>query len=207
MLKSRSPSCGLGDVKLFQTRIADSKWKREATGQFAQTVRSVFPDHAAVSDSQLLNNSARDRWLTRVFLSAEFRAIRTAKALRAFHDRHALLFTMFNKTLERELRAMSAGVKSVESRLPEYFRLFNSCLSRTPRRASVAQLLAIAFDHYASFLSRWERIQFRSLIDKYLDAKATINGCRKHVQVLAVRYDKTFVMQHSAFRPYPPALM
>jgi len=49
--------------------------------------------------------------------------------------------------------------------------------------------------------------EFRRIIDNYSLGRSTLIDLRRHVQILAVRYDKSLVKQHSAFRPYPPALM
>lgn len=70
LLKSRSPSCGVGDVKIFgdgEVRAADG------TGMFARVLAARYPDVAMEDEARLQDAGVLRRWLTRVWTSARLR--------------------------------------------------------------------------------------------------------------------------------------
>lgn len=72
LLKSRSPSCGMGDVKIYDERgglVTGQGW-----GMFAAVMRARYPDAAMEDEERLKDAAVRRRWLTRVFESARRRA-------------------------------------------------------------------------------------------------------------------------------------
>lgn len=70
ILKSRSPSCGLGDVKVHRGGAVASE---EGTGMFAAVLRARFPELPMEDEARLLDPSVRRAWLTRVFERAGLR--------------------------------------------------------------------------------------------------------------------------------------
>jgi uncharacterized protein YbbK (DUF523 family) len=73
LLKSRSPSCGARDVKVFATADADEPCG-SGIGFFAAAVLERFPDAAVEDESRLQNPSLCEHFLTRIFTMAEFRS-------------------------------------------------------------------------------------------------------------------------------------
>lgn len=62
LLKSRSPSCGLRDVKVY-ARAGDEEPLRRGAGLFAAAVLRRFPDAAAEDDERLRDAEVRRRFL------------------------------------------------------------------------------------------------------------------------------------------------
>jgi uncharacterized protein YbbK (DUF523 family) len=73
LLKSRSPSCGIKDVKVFATADADEP-QGLGIGFFAAAVLERFPDAAVEDEDGLQDPSLREHFLTRIFTMAEFRS-------------------------------------------------------------------------------------------------------------------------------------
>lgn len=74
ILKSRSPSCGIGDCKLFDAPSLDRQIG-VADGFFAAVLQRRFPDCAFVSDKGMLDHQVRQEFLQRIFASARKRAV------------------------------------------------------------------------------------------------------------------------------------
>lgn len=75
LLKSRSPSCGIGDVKIF----ADGEPRTDGgTGMFARVLRERFAAVAMQDEARLKDPAALHDWLTRVWASARLRRARSA---------------------------------------------------------------------------------------------------------------------------------
>lgn len=71
LLKSRSPSCGISEVKVHS---ADGKrFTRSGLGVFAQAVLDRFPQAAVEEEGRLGDAASLDRFLTRIFASARLR--------------------------------------------------------------------------------------------------------------------------------------
>ena len=68
VLKSRSPSCGMGDVKLHEDGAVVSE---NGTGIFASRLAAALPEAPRISEVDLESPARRDHWLTRVFALAE----------------------------------------------------------------------------------------------------------------------------------------
>ena len=104
ILKSRSPSCGVRDAKLFHSR-AESAGHDSGPGLFAARVLDLFP-HAAIEDEVRLNDlRLRDHFLIKLFTLASFRetAARGPRALGDFHARNELLLMAHDPTRTRAL--------------------------------------------------------------------------------------------------------
>lgn len=87
LLKSRSPSCGVGDVKIF---AGEAPRTTKGTGMFARVMLDRYP-HAAVEDEARLEDAVILRvWATRVWASARLRrAVEEGRAgLARFHARY-----------------------------------------------------------------------------------------------------------------------
>ena len=110
ILKARSPSCGLSDVKVAASRT-DLTMTRGGVGFFARAVLRHFP-HCPVEDEDRLSHSqARGRFLARVFLSAELRSLRKSgniNELIEFHSRNKHLSRVCDAAQMRELNQILA---------------------------------------------------------------------------------------------------
>lgn len=78
ILKSRSPSCGIGDVKL-RGSVADPQVVGRVNGIFAQQVLNMFPDLPVESEVSLEDADKRGEFLTQVFARAQKRKYITVK--------------------------------------------------------------------------------------------------------------------------------
>jgi uncharacterized protein YbbK (DUF523 family) len=74
ILKDRSPSCGIKDVKVY-SGIDKNNSIRRTSGLFAQAVLSRFPGLAIETEGRLSNFTIREQFLTKLFSQARFRSI------------------------------------------------------------------------------------------------------------------------------------
>lgn len=104
VLKSKSPSCGIGDARVAlpgaagtpgriggSGRTAQPPERPDGTGLFAAGLAAARPRVPIISEAGLADPARRDHWLTRVFAAAEFEELRRRdpdrRALRAFAGR------------------------------------------------------------------------------------------------------------------------
>ena len=111
VLKSRSPSCGMGDVKFYEDGAVLSE---DGTGVFASGLAAALPDVPRISEVDLENPAHRDHWLTRVFALAELHALASggprASGLYDFHARWKMVLMAHSETATRRVGRMLAGI-------------------------------------------------------------------------------------------------
>jgi len=154
ILKSRSPSCGIAGVKIYPCT-----GKCMATGKgpgfFGDAVLRRFPLHAVEDEGRLIDRGLREHFLTRIFLSAEFRRLRTAKkmeALVAFHSRHKYLFKAYHQTKS----ALLGKIVANHDRLPmaKVLALYGPVMRETVGVISRPTAIINAYEHIFGLTGR-----------------------------------------------------
>ena len=139
VLKSRSPSCGTGDVKLH---VKGTVVSENGTGIFAGGLAGALPDIPRICETDLDDPARRDHWLTRVFASAELRALGsgqlTIAALQGFHARWKMVLMAHAEETARELGHRLAGASGAPAAFSAY---------RTGFLAGLAEPAAVGTHH------------------------------------------------------------
>ncbi len=121
VLKSRSPSCGMGDVKLHEGGAVISE---DGTGIFASRLAAALPEAPRISETDLEHPARRDHWLTRVFALAEIRELASrppdARRLYDFHARWKMVLMAHSETTARRLGRSLAATRDARGALPRY---------------------------------------------------------------------------------------
>ena len=87
ILKSRSPSCGVGDAKVFDSEAADAV-HRPGAGLFAAQVLERFPDVAVTDEARLANEAVCRTFLDQVFAHAAKRLEKATQLSSGPHSHH-----------------------------------------------------------------------------------------------------------------------
>lgn len=140
ILKDRSPSCGIRDVKAYSS-VKPGSMSKKTAGFFGGEVVRRFPGLAVESEARLANYSIREHFLTRLFTLAAFREIKKnllIKDLVKFHAENKFLLMAYS---EKEMRLMghtvaNHGRKRAASVFAEYEGHLQNALSNAPRYAS-----------------------------------------------------------------------
>ena len=75
VLKSRSPSCGIRDTKIFDNRETETSSSR-SSGLFARAVVETFSGHAIEDEIRLADPPVRREFLTKLFARAWERGVK-----------------------------------------------------------------------------------------------------------------------------------
>ena len=145
LLKSRSPSCGVGDVKAFDSR-GRRLLARRTSGFFARAVLERFPLAAVEDEARLADPALRERFLTRLFALAALRGVRSAADLARFHARHELLLRAWSARAPGRLLARPR--RPFALLLEAYALAVRKALARPPRRSAQARALRDAMAYF-----------------------------------------------------------
>ena len=118
VLKSRSPSCGIKDVKIFRGVEKEAAVGKGA-GFFGAAVLEKFPGHPVEDEGRLMNFRIREHFLTSLYALTRFRATRGRLAMRDlvdFQARNKLLLMSYN---QKEMRILGKIVANLEKKRRE----------------------------------------------------------------------------------------
>lgn len=210
VLKSRSPSCGLLDVKLFKDESGQALPKRIA-GFFGGAVLERFPTAAVEDEGRLTNFTIREHFLTRVYVSARWRALAarpTMAGLVGFQAENKLLLMGYNQTKMRELgrivanpekRPVAEVFAAYGAKLPEAF-------ARQPRYTSAINVLMHGLGYFKDRVSPTEKRFFLQSLESYRAGRVPLSVPQGIVRAWIARFDEEYLAGQTFFQPYPEEL-
>jgi len=210
ILKSRSPSCGIKDVKRFPTTEAEIPIGKGA-GFFAGAVLDQFPGLAVEDEGRLNHPKIRAHFLTKLFTLARFREAKQTDSLEAlvhFHARHKLLLMAYSQS---EMRRLGRIVGNSEKRpaadlFNEYAPSLQQALIRPPRSSSNINVLMHALGYFSDALTRREKTFFLRTIDTYRSGRLPLSAALSILRSWIVRFQNEYLNEQTFFEPYPDVL-
>ncbi len=211
ILKSRSPSCGPGGVKVYkdaQSRFAG----RSEPGLFAGAVLARFGGLAVEDEGRLRNRRIREHFLTKLFALARLREIggggRTGDLVR-FQSMYKFVLLAYG---EKHLRSLGRIVANADRRpftevFARYRAGFMAALGGMPR----ARTFINVFQHIAGFfsdgLTAGEKAHFGSLVTRFRSGRAPASSVTSLLESWAVRFEADYILDQALFAPFPEALV
>ncbi|MCQ6264995.1 DUF523 and DUF1722 domain-containing protein [Fictibacillus sp. WQ 8-8] len=209
ILKSRSPSCGLKEVKLY-TSTEKGPAIGSSSGLFGGKVLELYP-HLAVEDEGRLNNFLiRERFFTKIFLLAAYRELKKEESLQRltdFHEVNKYLFLAYSRPTQKVLTRILKNKEQPEELFSLYEKGLRRLFLRTARYDSsinAAKEMAKAFDR---FLNDKEKSYFLELTDKVAEKKEPFSSVMALLKSWAYRFEDEEILRQSWFEPYPGDLL
>lgn len=212
ILKYRSPSCGIKDVKIYPTAALKSGAIGKTSGFFGGAVLKKFPHLAIEDEGRLRNARIKEHFMTKLFMLAAFRKVKSEgrmKDLIAFHTENKYLLMAYNQAELRKLGAIVANKEglSFQELTSVYQMHLYSALSRPPRYTSTINVLMHAFGHFSQKLSSQEKALFLDWIQKYREGKTSLCPAINTIRSWALRFEDQFLTNQTLFEPYPEGMM
>jgi uncharacterized protein YbgA (DUF1722 family)/uncharacterized protein YbbK (DUF523 family) len=210
LLKNRSPSCGIKDVRVYPPGEGKAVLTGRSSGIFAREVISAFPQIALEDEARLLNGRIADHFLTRIFTSARLRGCRekgTSKALMDFHSRHKLLLMGYNQAAMRRLGRIVASPAPLDDRLQKYSFELQGALRRPPGCRAWNNVLMHAMGYFSDKLDTMEKQHFLRSLEWYAEGKVPLTAPLLMIRSWALRYGEDYLLQQALFKPYPEEFM
>lgn len=163
LLKSRSPSCGIRDVKRYRPNGELSS--SGGAGLFGEAVLDRF-EHLAVEDEGRLRDfRIREHFLTKLFALAALREVEEAGSMRDLIDFHARYKFVLMAYSQEGLRGLGRLVEERSQKpftelVAEYRTEFGVVLRQPLRSASVINVLDHAAGYFEKYFGRREKAMF-----------------------------------------------
>lgn len=211
ILKSRSPSCGIGNTKVFPSSASRDCLHSKGTGFFAEGLKLRFPSLPTVDDEQLYDPARRDDFLARVFALASFRkAAGSGKMseLVDYHTRNKLLLMAFDKKSMTQMGDLVANheKRPLDDVLEGYGRSLREVLSREAGIGSNINVLMHAIGYFSDRLTGDEKLHFEELVRKCRRDSTVLAELRQLFLSWIMRSSVEYLAQQTYFSPYPPEL-
>jgi uncharacterized protein YbgA (DUF1722 family)/uncharacterized protein YbbK (DUF523 family) len=211
ILKSRSPSCGIKDTKIYGGEDGKQP-SSKGPGMFGGAVLERFPMAAVEDEGRLTNFRLRHHFLTKLFLRAALRELKASPSMAdlvSFHTENKLLLMAYHQT---ELRALGRIVANPERRpivavLADYEEHLARALERPPRNTSNINVLMHALGYFSEGLSGAEKKHFLKLLDEYRVKRASLSAPLTLLQSWIARFEEPYLGRQIYFEPYPRELM
>ena len=210
ILKNRSPTCGISDVKIYKGTDPSAHTYR-GNGFFGEALKSKYPDAALEDEGRLRNFSIREHFLIKLYALCRFRNIKKScrmKDLVDFQASHKLLFLSYRESSFRKCGAVTAN----HDKLPadEVYSLYekemNNILSSPPEYKAIINSLYHAFGWISEGLSSDEKKLFLDTVEEYRDERIPLSVPVHMLNSYAVRFNNSYLAGQYFLNPYPSRL-
>ncbi len=206
LLKSKSPSCGVGTTKLYLREQVVGR----TYGFFAQAVRESMPYMPLEDEGRLRDKNIRENFLIRIFAFAELRKLMenfSPKGLVEFHSAYKYMLMTYNQKALKELGRLVAQVgKEPERVAKEYKESFMKAFSRIPSASRHANTLMHILGHISRNLNSMEKRHLLHLIQKLKFGKMEHRVIVEVLRSLAYRHNNEYLLKQRYLDPYPEDL-
>jgi uncharacterized protein YbgA (DUF1722 family) len=211
LLKSRSPSCGVGDVKIYQG-FEDVSRTFRGSGFLGGAVLERFAGLPVEDEGRIRNFAIREHFLTRIFLFARFREVRKSGSMHRlvdFHTVQKLLLMGYNQAQMRLLGKVVANRENAEWQtvIARYEEHLKRALANPPRYTAMINVLLHAFGGFSEVLSKEEKAFFLESIEEYRDERIPLSALLSVLRAWAIRYRNDYLLGQTFLNPYPIKLM
>ncbi len=211
ILKNRSPSCGIKEVKVYPAAAKVAPIKSTA-GFFGDDVLKRFSHLAIEDEGRLRNPDIREHFLRKIYALAQFRTVKQnqkMKELIKYHTRYKFMFMAYNqKKLQKLGQILGNHTKRENQNLySEYESSLHDLLKRPPRCTQNINVLQHAFGYVSDQLSSDEKQLFSQSLEGYRNGNLALATVMQLMKAWIIRFDEEYLQNQSFFSPYPEELV
>jgi uncharacterized protein YbgA (DUF1722 family)/uncharacterized protein YbbK (DUF523 family) len=211
IFKNRSPSCGPGDVKVYQ-HVDKPIIAAKSGGLFANAMNQLFPGTAIEDEGRLRNFKIREHFLTKLFTLARFRKVKSVKKagkLVEFQATHKFLLLAHSQKHLRLLGKVVANHEKlpISEQLDLYEENLFLALKTPPRRMAFINVM----QHMAGFFSKQsstrEKRFFEETLTLYREGRIPLSSVIAVVKTWTLREENEYLLNQVIMAPFPADLI
>ncbi|MBC8059720.1 MAG: DUF1722 domain-containing protein [Clostridiaceae bacterium] len=211
IFKKGSPSCGYKNIKIYNgmSKVTGSV---KGSGFFGGKAVELFPYTAIEDEGRLYNYRIRDNFLTKIFISADFRKVKESNSLGElvkFHSRNKLLLMANSQKYLKILGKIVANSedKGINLILKEYEQNLKLAFKNIARYTNNINVLMHAMGYFSKNITKKETDFILDSFEKYKIGKLTLNTPMTLVKSYINRFNITYLLEQTYFSPYPEELI
>lgn len=211
ILKGRSPSCGIKDVKVY-SGIEKAPVIEKSAGVFAKEVKRKYPYLPVEEEGRLTNLRIREHFFTKLYAIFHFKNIAKNKSivdLTNFHAKNKYLYFAYNQVQKNKLGAIIGNYDktNVDQVWEEYFAEMVKLFSKTPTRKNYINAFKRIFGFFSKETGKEEKAFLLDLMEKYKEDKIEKSSIASVLKIYAIKYNTEYLLQQTIFEPFPEKLL
>ncbi|MGL5381522.1 YbgA family protein [Clostridium sp.] len=204
ILKSKSPSCGIKDVKIYH-KSGQGSLTSGGNGLFAQEIVDNKGHLPIENEGRLKNYSIRDEFLTKIFIINDFK--NNFDNIKEFHTKHELMIKSYGINNYHKLNELCDLANKSKDYMNNYSNILYDTLKINRNYKKNIQVIIDIYTKYEKYLSMKEKEIFVDNIMKYSKGKLPLSSVLTNIKVYAARFDDELILKQSIFNPYPENLI
>jgi uncharacterized protein YbgA (DUF1722 family)/uncharacterized protein YbbK (DUF523 family) len=210
ILKSKSPSCGMERVKLYEK---DSYLcEKKATGVFAQAIKDINPYLPLEEEGRLEDDWLRENFMMNVYAYSDLQQFLDTKPemkeLIEFHTSYKYLIFSKSQKSYKDLGRIVANKDKIP--LEEILELYkDGFLKAVSQKSSINKtynVLLHIFGYFKNDLESVEKQEILRSFDEFKDQVIPLVVPIKMLQLYVNKFQQSYLVKQKFLRPYPDEL-
>lgn len=212
ILKSRSPSCGIKEVKIYDGPGKIQALQTKTGGFIGNHLVATFEGLPIEDEGRLMNYNIRDHFLTRIYTLAAFDAVKakgTMKDLVTFMSDNKYLLMAYHQANQKILGKLVANhdKKPVDQVFTAYEKVLKQALAKPLLHGRNTNMLLHIFGYFSKDLNAEEKAYFLETLAAYNDHKVPITVPISLLKAWVIRFDMPYLKRQTIFEPYPVGIL
>ena len=202
ILKSRSPTCGLKDAKVYYCGNKCSIRSNE-NGFFSQKIIDKYDYLHIENEGRLKNYNIRDNFFTRIFF---INNLKNNKNIIEFHKNNLLLLKSYDEESTNEVSDI-LNENRMEDQVHQYKEKVLNIVSNQRKKENKLSIIIKVFEKYKNMLNEEEINMFNGLIESYENQRIPFSTLEVVIKMYATRFKDKDILNQTFFYPYPENLI
>ena len=211
ILKGRSPSCGIKDVKIYVNR-EKSAGSIKGVGMFASYAIKQYPYLPIEEEGRLTNYFIREHFLTKLYTFFRFKKVRDSGAMKElvrFHSEHKYLLLAYNQSQSKILGKIVANheKKPFGELVDEYELHLGMAFAKLPNKNNFLNTFLHIFGYFSEELTSREKAFILDRFQKYREDKLHISVVLNVLRTYVIKYNLEYLLDQVLWEAYPEELL
>ena len=202
ILKSRSPTCGLKDAKVYY-RGNKCSIRSNENGFFSQKIIDKYDYLPIENEGRLKNYNIRDNFFTRIFF---INNLKNNKNIIEFHKNNLLLLKSYDEESTNEVSDI-LNENRMEDQVHQYKEKVLNIVSNQRKKENKLSIIIKVFEKYKNMLNEEEIKMFNGLIESYENQRIPFSTLEVVIKMYATRFKDKDILNQTFFYPYPENLI
>lgn len=212
IMKNRSPSCGIWDVKIYAKKDTHFTSSRTWSWIFWESCKDIFKNIPIEDEWRIKNFRIREDFLTKIFCLAEFNHIKKQNKISLLSDfqaKNKYLFMSYNQDKLTKLWRLIAWYDKTnfEEIIDLYEILLLELFSTRASSNRTINSLDHIFWYFKNSCSTEEKLFYKETIDLYKEDRIPKSSVINLLKLLAIKEKQDYILNQSIINPFPKELI
>lgn len=210
IFKSKSPTCGMERVKVYQEKNAPSE--KKGIGVFANEVKKLYPNLPIEEEGRLNDPWLKENFLMQIFAFSDLKEfLKTKPSFKELVDFHTSYKYLIYSKSQKSYKQMGQLVANHEKKdivevLKEYEELFSSAIALKGSIKKTYNVLLHIFGYFKKDLTKDEKEHILNACEEYKNGIIPLIAVIKLLNLYVKKFDEKYLKKQKFLNPYPKEL-